>query len=440
MKRFLSCIVLITITLSGFSQKLTQAEKIMGLSLLWQEANYNFAFFDQVDDLDWDEEYKNALEEVTTTECDIEYYQILQKFIAKLDDGHTNVYYPEWIEEQMIYPSIDIHLQDGEYFITHRPRTLHKSIPLGSELVSINGQPVDEYLTTNIHPYIASSTQHAKERFALDQIFDGLADTEYNINIITPKGNQEEIQFQLTDKLQDSTKAIEQIYSEKRKDDLYYVSLSSFEDESVIQEFRDLIGEINESKGLVLDLRENVGGLGVVALNVAQYFLQQDELMTMSWKSRQHIASLKAWGNSGLQLVGYESVEDYKDFGDLDAWITVESDIMPLDPNRVKVNVPIVILTSERTASAAENFLIYTNQNPEIMTLGTTTFGSTGQPIYFNLPGGAIARICTKKNFDIDGSEFVGYGIQPDYYEPITLQDQLNGVDSQLEKALEMFD
>ena len=32
--------------------ELSDAEKLYGLSLLWQEANYNFAFFDQVPDLD----------------------------------------------------------------------------------------------------------------------------------------------------------------------------------------------------------------------------------------------------------------------------------------------------------------------------------------------------------------------------------------------------
>jgi carboxyl-terminal processing protease len=33
---------------------LSAAERSYGLSLIWQEANYNFAFFDRVPDLDWD--------------------------------------------------------------------------------------------------------------------------------------------------------------------------------------------------------------------------------------------------------------------------------------------------------------------------------------------------------------------------------------------------
>jgi len=33
---------------------LSVAERLYGLSLIWQEANYNFAFFDRVPNLDWD--------------------------------------------------------------------------------------------------------------------------------------------------------------------------------------------------------------------------------------------------------------------------------------------------------------------------------------------------------------------------------------------------
>jgi len=440
MKRLSLHIVLFLLSFSVYSQELTESEKVMGLSMLWQEANYNFAFFDQVESLDWDAEYMSALDELSNVKSDFEYYQLLKRVIAKLNDGHTDVYYPEQIENDIIHPSIDLFNDDGDIYITSVPQGLRKQIPVGAQLLKVNGVKVSQYLAKEVYPYISSSTIHAKESFALDQLFDGRRDKLYEISFQTPDGKKEKTKFRLTDRLQKPVNTEEPTVSSKLlSDDLYYVSLSSFEQESVIDDFKALIGSINESKGLVLDLRENIGGLGVVALNVAQHFILDDELITMPWKSRQHIASLKAWGNSGLQLVGYETVEKYKDFGGLDAWVTVESDTLQLEKKRLTVDVPVVILTSERTASAAENFLIYTNQNNTIQTLGITTFGSTGQPIYFTLPGGAIGRICTKRNFDIDGSEFVGYGIEPNHVEPFTLADRLNGIDSQLLKAVELL-
>ena len=40
---------------------LSDEEKIYGLSLLWKEADYNFAHFDSVPDLDWDKTYQKYI-------------------------------------------------------------------------------------------------------------------------------------------------------------------------------------------------------------------------------------------------------------------------------------------------------------------------------------------------------------------------------------------
>ena len=48
--------------------------KIYELSRIWKEAAYNFAFWDKVD-IDWDAEYRKALERVRTTENTYDYYR-----------------------------------------------------------------------------------------------------------------------------------------------------------------------------------------------------------------------------------------------------------------------------------------------------------------------------------------------------------------------------
>ena len=77
---------------------LSNEEKLYGLSKFWQEVNYNFAFFDQVPDLDWDEAYREFIPKVLATKNDFEYYRTLQRFCALLKDGHTNVYIPRRID------------------------------------------------------------------------------------------------------------------------------------------------------------------------------------------------------------------------------------------------------------------------------------------------------------------------------------------------------
>jgi carboxyl-terminal processing protease len=69
-------------------------------------------------------------------------------------------------------------------------------------------------------------------------------------------------------------------------------------------------------------------------------------------------------------------------------------------------------------------------------TIGMPTAGSTGQPIFIDLPGGGSARICNKRNIMIDGSEFIGKGIQPDRLVSESVVDSRVGVDAASEAAL----
>jgi len=102
-----------------------------------------------------------------------------------------------------------------------------------------------------------------------------------------------------------------------------------------------------------------------------------------------------------------------------------------------RIVIPTAILIGHQTASASEDFLIYLDNQKHIIKIGEATFGSTGQPMLFKLPGGGMARVCTKKDTYPDGKEFVGYGIQPDIKVQKSLIDYLGDEDPVLDKAIE---
>jgi len=62
--------------------------------------------------------------------------------------------------------------------------------------------------------------------------------------------------------------------------------------------------------------------------------------------------------------------------------------------------------------------------------------GSTGQPLFISLPGGGMARICTKADTYPDGRAWVGHGIQPTVKAVPTVADLRRGRDTVLEAAL----
>lgn len=109
-------------------------------------------------------------------------------------------------------------------------------------------------------------------------------------------------------------------------------------------------------------------------------------------------------------------------------------DIVRLDAKRLVV--PTVLLIGHNTASAAEDFLIYADNQKHMTKMGEPTFGSTGQPYLFDLPGGGRARICTKKDTYPDGREFVGVGVKPDIEVKPSLADYLAKKDPVLERAV----
>jgi C-terminal processing protease CtpA/Prc len=101
-----------------------------------------------------------------------------------------------------------------------------------------------------------------------------------------------------------------------------------------------------------------------------------------------------------------------------------------------RIVVPTVVLIGHNTASAAEDFLIYADNQNHFIKMGSYTFGSTGQPFTFSLPGKGSARVCTKADTYPDGRVFVGVGIKPDVEVVPTLNDYLQKKDVVLESAL----
>ncbi|MEO1438296.1 MAG: S41 family peptidase, partial [Bacteroidota bacterium] len=74
---------------------------------------------------------------------------------------------------------------------------------------------------------------------------------------------------------------------------------------------------------------------------------------------------------------------------------------------------PIVVLISEKTYSAGEDFVSAFLNTKRGEVIGRPTAGTTGNPIGFSLPGGGGFQICSKRDYLSTGEEFVGYGIQP---------------------------
>lgn len=141
----------------GFPETISKADKVYGLSKIWQEVNYNFVYINDIDREKWNDYYKQLITEVQNTPNDYEYYRLLARFCAMLQDGHTNIYYPESIRNALhtiSFGKYSFYIEpiEDKAIITKINESKKDVIPIGTEVLKVNGMPVDEYTATFVMP------------------------------------------------------------------------------------------------------------------------------------------------------------------------------------------------------------------------------------------------------------------------------------------------
>src|SRR5690606_15177978 len=183
---FLLLIILSNLTYGQVSNELTNEEKIYGLSKFWQEVNYNFVYLNKVDRTEWNNQYKTLITEVQNTQSDYEYYRLLQKFCALLKDGHTNVWFPKEIQDNIFtneFGDFKFVLSniDGRAIITNVSKNKKDELPIGTEIIKVNGLPTNQFIEQNVKPYISSSTEHILNDRSIEYLLEGYKGSTFNI-------------------------------------------------------------------------------------------------------------------------------------------------------------------------------------------------------------------------------------------------------------------
>lgn len=428
---------------------LSSADKIFGLSKFWQEVNYNFIYLEKVDRKMWDNKYKELISTIPNTKNDYEYYRELQKFCALLNDGHTNVFFPKGIEQMnTMFGDYRIFIEniDEKAIIVRTNLSKKDEIPLGSEIIEVNNKKTLQYITENVKPYLASSTEYVKNNESFSSLLKGLDGETFKIKIKKP--NNDISEFTLTHKRTEE-KEVNPDFDPQRNlldfkwinDEVAYVALNSFADKKIDSLFTNKLPELYKAKSLIIDIRNNGGGSTNIGFDILKYLTNDKKLYGSKSSSRLHIPTFKAWGKyveAKDSLKDEWSKKTYSNYNDK-YYYDFEYEPTKIKLNAKRIVIPTVILIGNNTASAAEDFLIYADKQKHMTKIGTNTFGSTGEPFSFSLPGGGSARICTKKDTYPDGREFVGYGIKPDIEIKPSLVDYLKKNDIVLEKAIEYF-
>ena len=189
---------------------------------------------------------------------------------------------------------------------------------------------------------------------------------------------------------------VQSVKSKTPEDGFGYVRITQFQ-ESTARDLTKHLGRLYENgplKGLVLDLRNDPGGLLHGAVGVSAAFLPKDVLV-VSTDGRVEDAKREFTA----------SPDDYMRGG---------SDFMRDLPAGVK-DVPMVVLVNGGSASASEIVAGALQDHKRAKVLGTQTFGKGSVQTILPLSETTAIKLTTARYYTPSGRSIQAKGIEPDY-------------------------
>lgn len=187
-----------------------------------------------------------------------------------------------------------------------------------------------------------------------------------------------------------------------------YIKFNTF-DEGCGDEFKGKLQELKDKgiQSLIIDIRNNGGGIVDEAIEIADLMTPKDAtlLITVDKNNNEEITKSK---------------ED------------------------AIIDIPIVVLTNENTASASEILAAALKDNNKATIVGTKTYGKGVIQELLTLTDGSGLKITTNEYYTPNRSKINEVGIQPDeeIKLPEELEDELEieeAKDTQLQKAIEIL-
>lgn len=375
---------------------ITSTEKVYGLSKIWKEVSYNFAFISQVPDIKWDSCYLATIPKVLGTKNDWDYYQELQKFVAILKDGHTRVFPPAELRNKYYGSTIrklSTKLIENKIIIIKIFDSLlmKQGLKPGMEIISINDNPPIEYAGKMVSPYIYASTPQDRNYQIYSQfLLSGNVLDTVKLGIEKFDGSVQNFLINKEPWTMEQEKFEDSPFEYKLiEKNIAYLKINNFvEGEYVRRDFDSIYTKILLTDALIIDLRDNIGGCTDISHYVLKHFASKP-FKSGKWRSPNNIAAYRGWGRpiGWFESEGFEVLPHY---------------------NKDIYSKPIVLLIDESTFSCAEDFCVdFTAMNRGRL-IGNRTAGSSGTPLIINLPGGGIAFVCTKQDFFQDGKRICG--------------------------------
>ena len=350
--------------------------------------------------IDWPAVLPRALDEVTMANSPEATHAALSRLVSELHDGHARVRHPT----QSMLGILPISLRTfgkGTFVVGALPQYL-TSIPIGSEVITMDGIPVGAaYAST--YRAVSAATVAFRDYLASLYLTVGRIGSLRHVRLRTPKGEDLDLVLPLVsrDVFFDDIREIRPKSGSEIKPSVFYVDAATLDRAKVLP----LISSLRRARTVILDMR------GAFDNGVFEFLAHFIEHEVRSPGLEIPIVSVQA--NGGPQDIG---------------WL--------LWPAAPLLTCHLIVLSDVRAVSAIETALQIIRDNHLGTLVGETSAGTNGDVNTFSVSGGFEVRFTGLRVSSPDGSTIQGHGITPDLIVHPTIGGIRAGVDEVLEAAV----
>ena len=371
------------------------------------ERYYDGGFTGLANGLTWDTQRFTFRALAAETNSGPELYAVLRRMISSLNDPHTRVFSPsekfDWWRPRFVTIGLTVKEVAGLPTVVQvEPGSAPQraGIVPGDIIEAVNDQPALSLVQKKLSDRIAPGLPARSRAFAT--LVDGAPESLVEIRWKGRDGKRKSAQFKRYWRQRELGLRV------RRKNDFAIVEMDAFTREISYNFVLALREKLTNVRGIVLDLRSNGGGDAEAMTDVASAFL-----------------------GSGFSLGRFIDRS-----GTSFAIFTRRTSA--LIPDRLaQTNLPMVVLTGERTSSAAEILIAGLRASGRATVIGTETCGCVlAIRTRHDLPDGGLLDISEMDFQTAQGVRLEKNGIKPDATVMMERNDLYSGRDRGLELAI----
>jgi carboxyl-terminal processing protease len=315
-----------------------------------------------------------------------ELYEVLRQMIASLKDAHTRVYSPDekfdWWSPRYITVGVAVREVEGTATVLHvepNSAAARTDVRPGDIVVAVDDLPIKEFVARRLAAAGLSNDSDSRYR-VVSTLFDGPAGGNVKVSWTNNDGKQKSAV------LQRYWNQRQLGFNSQRKDNIAILRLDAFTQTVAFDFAKSLPAVLEGAEGIVLDLRSNGGGDAEAMADIASLFLE-DGINLGKFADRSGAAfELQTFSKRLWRF-----------------------------PQFSMTKLPLVVLTSEGTSSAAEILVATLKTRGRARVVGTRTCGCVlAIRNRHALPDGGILDVSEFDYRTAAGLRLEGLGITPD--------------------------